>query len=170
MRLKSALRLALVVMLLVMVDAGRASAYVSCVGTLQCAGTDGRGNCVSGGGGGVAVKTEHCQPGTNSCNNRCSDGCPAINGNCEAIGGTCGPGLGTCPGTQVCLYNSVTMKYACSVGGGGGGGSCPPECRQGSSCGAGYSGASGCSGAGPGGGCKSNQVCCSANSCGGGGA
>ena len=55
------------------------------------------------------------------------------------------------------------------VGGGGGGSSCPGECRQGSSCGAGYSGASGCSGSGPGGGCKSNQTCCSANSCGGGG-
>lgn len=64
---------------------------------------------------------------------------------------------------------NTSAENFCSWGTGGGGGSCPPECRQGSSCGTGYSGASGCSGAGPGGGCKSNQVCCSANSCGGGG-
>lgn len=38
---------------------------------------------------------------------------------------------------------------------GGGPETCPGECRQGSACGAGYSGASGCSGSGSGGGCSS---------------
>ena len=83
----------------------------------------------------------------------------------------CVPGAGACgeyncdgdPGSCWC---SGTCNW---TGGGGGGSSCPGECRQGSSCGVGYSGASGCSGQGPGGGCKTNQVCCSANSCGSGG-
>jgi len=64
-----------------------------------------------------------------------------------------------------CYYHAYSCDTSCS----GGSAECPAECRQGSSCGAGYSGASGCSGNGPGGGCKTVQVCCAANSCGGGG-
>ncbi len=84
---------------------------------------------------------------------------------CQAVAGACGEY--DCENNGAC-WCSATCGWT-GGGGGGGGSSCPGECRQGSSCGAGYSGASGCSGAGPGGGCKSNQVCCSANSCGGGG-
>lgn len=62
---------------------------------------------------------------------------------------------GICPSGWYCMFNECLPDVPTS--------SCPAECRQGSSCGNGYQGASGCSG------CNSNQVCCKANSCGAGG-
>lgn len=155
-------------MVCVFLFAGGARANVSCSGTVICPDYDKKTqSCLS------STTTQACPSGTNSCQTTCSNGCaPQEGSQCEAIGGVCGPGLGTCPGTEVCVYQSAIGKYGCtpgSGGGGGGGSSCPAECRQGSACGTGYSSATGCSGAGPGGGCKTNQVCCSANSCGGGG-
>ena len=94
---------------------------------------------------------------------------PCGTSTCQTYGNFCSSNdFSQCTVANGCQLNaSMCTPATCGVGGGGG--SCPGECRQGSSCGAGYSGASGCSGSGPGGGCKSNQVCCSANSCGGGG-
>jgi hypothetical protein len=76
---------------------------------------------------GVTYAVEYCSDytTTNSCNS-------------AGIGWDCGGGE--------CSWNGPVV----GGGGGGGGSSCPAECRQGSSCGAGYSSASGC---------KSNQVC-----------
>lgn len=109
------------------------------------------------------------------CNESCNSLNPAENGGW----GSEGTAYYNCRmfdfGTEDAAGNTVyelgcfTHDYRCDGSCGGGGGVCPAECRQGSSCGVGYSGASGCSGNGPGGGCKSNQVCCAANSCGGGG-
>ncbi len=72
----------------------------------------------------------------------------------------------TSTGGQGCYAHSYQCDTPC---GSSGSSECPAECRAGSSCGAGYSEASGCSGNGPGGACKSTQVCCAANSCGSGG-
>ena len=60
----------------------------------------------------------------------CSDYTTTASCNSASIGWDCGGG---------------SCSWSGPVVGGGGGGSCPAECRQGSSCGAGYSGASGCS-------------------------
>jgi hypothetical protein len=49
-----------------------------------------------------------------------------------------------------CYYHTFECNEPCEGANYDGGGACPAECRQGSSCGVGYSSASGC---------KSNQVC-----------
>lgn len=110
-------RVVLVIVLLVSllgVGAGSARATVSCDGTLQCAGKDGKGNCVSDSGSSVPVRPEQCKSGVAACSNTCDDGCLAISGNCEAIGGACGPGPGTCPGSEVCVYQSMLGTYGCT--------------------------------------------------------
>ncbi len=127
-------RLVLLTLVWVVMSVGLAFANVSCSGQVICPDKD----IDSPGGCSPTMWSQvACPSGTNSCQTTCSNGCaPQAGSQCEAIAGACGPGLGTCPGTQVCLL-TPEGKYACSVGSGGGGGgnSCPPECRQGSACG-----------------------------------
>lgn len=108
---------------------GVARANVSCEGQVVCPDRDNVLNiCLS------STHIEACPSGTNSCQTACSNGCaPQTGSDCNAVAGACGPGLGTCPGTGVCVYQPATGNYACTVGSGGGGGgsSCSPECRQG---------------------------------------
>lgn len=104
------------------------------------------------------------------CDDNCNQTIAPIGYQCSWNGSSC-RGVTTSwycrsdDGGESCYEEGSNVFIDCSGGGGGGGSNCPAECRQGSSCGQGYSGASGCSGNGPGGGCKTNQVCCAANSC-----
>ncbi len=118
-----------VVVWLGVLGVGVARANVSCEGQVVCPDYDSdKKTCLS------STHIDACPSGTNSCQTACSNGCePQTGSDCNAIAGACGPNLGSCPGTEVCVYQSATGKYACtpgSGGGGGGGSSCPGECRQ----------------------------------------
>ncbi len=139
----------------------------ACAGTIPCGGLTTAGYCSNavttscssdtdcqGGGTCIGGGQSNCNTSLNNINCKTL----TVKDQCETQGYVSNCALGC----------NTSAENFCSWGTGGGGGSCPPECRQGSACGTGYSGASGCSGSGPGGGCKTNQVCCSANSCGGG--
>lgn len=73
-------------------------------------------------------------------------------------------------GVTSCYNHEYQCDTPCAGGGGSSGGSCSAECRAGTTCGSGYTSASGCGpidATHPNSGCRSTQACCRATSCSG---